>query len=166
MASGDCRVLTTTVDKLMAQHVGFALVHESALMGWGIDNNVFLNHVDALLFDDTDFHKLGRDVPNKIGCFAESELDGIPVRLWSRASLGIRGGFDVTSCIRYGCEALAPELVLRKLPYSPDAPLLMEQRARLASILMVDDLDNEELELVADYVRGDLRRSSFSPPQS
>lgn len=61
----------------------------------------------------------------------------------------------MTACPRYGCEAVAPELVLAKLPYSPDAALLQEQRARLAAIVHAADLSDEELRLVAQYVRGD-----------
>lgn len=154
MAGGKCCILEVAVDALKTSGVAFALVHESALMGWGIDNNVFLDYVDVLLFDDGDFRALDSDVPQGIGGYAEARLGEVPARLWSRASLGLDSGFDVTSCASYGCDALAPELVLRKLPYSPDAPLLMEQRARLASIQMVDSLSDEELTLVARYVRG------------
>ena len=155
MTGGECRTLAAAVGALEALGVGFALVHESALMGWGIDGSAFLDCVDVLLVDDEGFRALGFDAPPGLGRFAEADLGGVPARLWSRASLGIRGGFDVTTCARYGCEALAPELVLQKLPYSPDAPLLMEQRARLAAILMADDLEDDELRLVAAYVRGD-----------
>ena len=155
MAGGECRALASAVGELLESGVGFALVHESALMGWGIDNNAFLGCVDALLLDNAGFRALGCDAPEGIGRFVEADLGGVQARLWSRASLGIRGGLDVTSCARYGCEALAPELVLQKLPYSPDAPLLMEQRARLAAILLVDGLADDELNLVARYVRGD-----------
>lgn len=148
-------VLTAAVGALNRAGVPFALVHESALAGWGVDNNAFLDCVDALLVDDGCFGVLGCDAPDGIGGFAEAELGGVPARLWSRQSLGIQGAFDVTSCPRYGCEALAPELVLSKLPYSPDAHMLLEQRARLAAILMADELADDELALVARYVRGD-----------
>lgn len=154
MSSNECGLLLATVHALQAIDVPFALVHESAMMGWGIDNNIFLDHVDVLVVQEDGFETLGSRVPQDIREYVKVELAGVPTRLWSRSSLGIRGSIEVTSCSRYGCEALAPELVLRKLPYSPDAPMLMEQRARLASILMVDELTDEGLALVARYARG------------
>ena len=150
-----CSTLRTVCDQLADKGVDMALVHESALMGWGIDANVVLPVVDALLVDDGGFGALGAQTPGRLGEYASVEIEGVPVRLWSRSSLGIDGPFDVTACPRYGCEAMAPELVLAKLPYSPDAALLREQRARLASIVHVADLSDEELMLVAQYVRGD-----------
>ena len=155
MAARTCAALSAAVAALQAQCVAFALVHESALMGWGIDNNAFLECVDALVVDERDFRKLGLAAPSSIGDFADAELAGVPARLWSRRSLGLAGPFDVTSCARYGCEALAPELVLGKLPHSPDARMLEEQRARLAAIVFSESLTDEELSLVARYVRGD-----------
>lgn len=155
MGARTCPALTAAVGALRERGVAFALVHESALMGWGIDNNAFLGCVDALVLDERDFRKLGLAAPSSIGGFADAELAGVPARLWSRLSLGLPGPFDVTSCARYGCEALAPELVLGKLPYSPDARMLEEQRARLASIVFCESLTDEELSLVARYVRGD-----------
>lgn len=155
MTARTCAALSAAVDALRSENIAFALVHESALMGWGIDNSVFLECVDVIVLDDDGFRKLGADPPVSIGGFAEAELGGVPARLWSRASLGLKGPFDVTSCARYGCEALAPELVLAKMPFSPDARMLAEQRARLASIVFSDVLTEEELSLVARYVRGD-----------
>ena len=150
-----CAELKAVCDQLAGEGVRMALVHESALMGWGIDSNVVLPVSDVLLIDDGGFEALGTQPPGQLGEHADVELAGMPVRLWSRSSLGIDGPFDVTACPRYECEALAPELVLAKLPYSPDAALLQEQRARLASIVHAADLSDEELTLVAQYVRGD-----------
>ena len=155
MTAGRCVPLQTVVDALGAAGVSFALVHESALMGWGIDNNAFLECVDVLLIQDDSFEEFGCPIPCGIGEYGIVELSGVQTRLWSRGSLGIHAGFEVTACARYGCEALAPELVLKKLPYSPDARILLEQRARLAAILMADKLSDEELALVACYVRGE-----------
>ena len=155
MSAGRCASLQAVVDKLNAVGVSFALVHESALMGWGIDNNAFLECVDVLLVCDDAFEVLGCTISRRLGEYEETKLDGLPLRLWSKDSLGLQGGFEVTACARYGCEALAPELVLKKLPYSPDARILLEQRARLAAILMADKLSDEELALVARYVRGE-----------
>lgn len=149
-----CHALLAAVEAMRSLGVRFVLVHESALMGWGIDNSVFLGCVDALVVRRDGFEALGLEEPSGIGQYVEAEFSGIPARLWSRESLGIRGGVEVTSCARYGCEALAPEVVLTKLPYSPDAALLAEQRARLAAILMAESLTDDELELVARYVRG------------
>ena len=155
MMADSCKPLQAVIDALNAAGVPFALVHESALMGWGIDNNAFLECVDVLLFQDDGFEVLGCQAPRRIGEYVEVEVADVPVRLWSRDSLGLQGAFDVTACGRYGCEALAPELVLKKLAYSPDARALVEQRARLAAILMADGLSDEELGLVARYVRGE-----------
>ena len=154
MAGNLCEPLKVVVEALRASKVAFALVHESALMGWGIDNNAFLGHVDVLLAHDEDFSSFKCEQPNAPGVYAAMEIADVPVRFWSRASLGIKGPFEVTSCTRYGCEALAPEVVLKKLPYSPEARMLLEQRARLASILFAEDLTEDELSLVARYVRG------------
>lgn len=156
MSSRKCKSLETVVSELQRDGVVFALVHESALMGWGIDNNVFLDTVDVFLEDESGFGILGSgSVPSNLGECAQVEVTGVPVRLWSRASLGLSSPFDVTECKRYGCDALAPEIVLRKLPYSPDARLLDEQRARLAAIVNVDSLTDDELILFARYVRGE-----------
>ena len=155
MSAGSCASLQTAVDELNALGVSFALVHESALMGWGIDNNAFLACVDVLFLQNDGFEALGCGVPSRLGEYEETKLAGLPLRLWSRCSLGIQGAVEVTACAHYGCEALAPELVLKKLPYSPDARILLEQRARLAAILMADKLSDEELALVARYVRGE-----------
>ena len=115
----------------------------------------YSGYVYGGVVDDGGFGALGAQTPGRLGEYASVEIEGVPVRLWSRSSLGIDGPFDVTACPQYGCEAMAPELVLAKLPYSPDAALLREQRARLASIVHVADLSDEELMLVAQYVRGD-----------
>jgi len=155
MTAGACGALSTAVGVLKSAGASFALVHESALMGWGIDNNAFLEHADVLLLDETDFGKIGLDAPVRLGSYVDADLGEVPARLWSRASLGLTGTIEVTACPRYGCEALAPEVVLRKLPYSPDSRLLAEQRAHLAAILHADKLTDEELSLVARYVRGD-----------
>lgn len=154
MAAMECGVLIAAVEALKADGVSFALLHESALMGWGVDNNAFLACVDAILLEDGDFVGLGCSAPYQVGGYAKAEVSGIKVRLWSRMSLGLSGAVEVTSCPRYGCEALAPETVLRKLPFSPDFRLLEEQRACLAAILHARELTDDELELVARYVRG------------
>lgn len=135
--------------------VDFFLVHESSLYAWGIDNVVMLSNVDLLLLGEESFSVLDCVCPSVLGEFSEWSTDGVSIRLWSRASLGLAGPFSVTSCARYGCSSLAPELVLAKVPYSPDYRLLLEQRARLASIVYADALSDDEIALVARYVRGD-----------
>lgn len=155
MNGGTCASLVAVVDAMQSANVGFALVHESALMGWGLDNNAFLNSVDVLLVDGDGFVEFGCASPTDLGEFAAVDVACVSTRLWSRASLGIAGGVEVTSCPRYGCEALAPEIVLRKLAYSPDARMLLEQRARLASVLLAEELSEKELSMVARYVRGE-----------
>lgn len=154
MSSKDCLTLREAVALLKGHGVNFALVHEAALAGWDIDYNVFLDNVDVLLIGEEDFAQLGVSVPNQLGQFALREQEGVNMRIWSRTSLGLPSPFEVTACEAYGCEALAPELVLAKLPYSPDARLLAEQRAQLAAILNADALTDEELHLYAKYVRG------------
>lgn len=155
MTISSCGILAAAVGALATAGVEFALVHESALMGWGIDYGAFLDAVDVLIVADDGFDMVGCEMPHELGSFAETTIGGAPARLWSKASLGLPAAIEVTSCPRYGCEALAPEFVLAKLPYSPDAPLLVEQRARLAAILAADELNEKQLALVAAYVRGD-----------
>ena len=155
MAGETCAALVAALNVLQSADIPFVLVHESALMGWGIDYSAFLSYVDALLLYDESFGELGLIAPANVGEFREMELGGTPARLWSRASLGLSGAIEETSSPRYGCEALAPEAVLRKLSYSPDFPMLAEQRARLAAILHAESLTDDELSLVAHYVRGE-----------
>lgn len=150
-----CAPLAAVVEGLKEQGIRFVLVHESALMGWGIDVNAMLPVADVLLLDAASFQALGCEPRESLGEYAGCDVGGVSVRLWSRRSLGLEAPFDVTACPAYGCEALAPELVLVKLPYSPDAPLLLEQRARLAAIVHASELEDSELALVARYVRGE-----------
>lgn len=155
MAKGTCAALAAVVDEARRIGFRFALVHRSALVGWNLDNDAFLSTADLVLFDCSAFTALGCALPERVGTYGETAIADIPVRLWSRESLGIRGAVDVVECIGYGCEALAPEVVLRKLPYSPEVHLLSEQRARLAAILAADCLTDEEISLYARYVRGE-----------
>ena len=148
-------ILVAVVGGLKEAGVQFALAHESSLMGWGIDNNAFLGVVDAVLLDDGSFAAIGAEPPGSLGGCVSAEIAGVPTRLWSRASIGALGPVDVTLCPDYGCYSLAPEVVLSKLPYSPDYGALLENRARLAAIVHVDSLDDDELSLVARHVRGD-----------
>ena len=146
--------LDAAISELNRADVAFALVHESALAGWGIDNNAFLSAVDALILTAEGFDCLHVAEPAAPGEFVTIACGDCRVRLWSRKSLNLVGPFDVVACGQYACEALAPELVLQKLAYSPDAENLMEQRARLAAIVYSEALSDEEIEMYSRYVRG------------
>lgn len=144
-----CKQLEAAVHVANDSDMGFLLVHQSALMGWGIDDNAFLlGPVDLLVTD-----RSGEGLPKKPGSYSETALaEGSEVRLWSPESLRLGGEFASTACPKYGCRALAPELVLRTLPYSPEAPMLVEQRALLALVLNHKNLKDSEIEAFAKYV--------------
>ena len=147
--------LAAAASVLRAADVRFALLHEAALAAWGISYSVVLPAMDILLIDDRDAALLGLEVPEQLGTFARLDAADMPLRVWSRRSVGLSGSFDVVECPGYGCDALAPETVLEKLPYSPDARLLLEARARLAEVLFFDRMDDEQLGEFDSYVRGD-----------
>ena len=140
---------------LRAADVGFVLLHEAALAAWGISYSVVLPAMDILLINDRDAARLGLEVPEQLGTFACLDAADMPLRVWSRKSVGLSGSFDVVECPGYGCDALAPETVLEKLPYSPDARLILEARARLAEILFFDRMSDEQLGEFDSYIRGD-----------
>lgn len=144
-----CAKLELAVGAANRSGLDFLLVHQSALMGWGIDDNAFL-------LGPADLLVLGRDggeLPDGIGSYLEVELaGGADARLWSPESLRLGGEFASTACPRYGCRALAPELVLRTLPYSPESGMLLEERALLALILEHGDMGDDEIEQFARYV--------------
>ena len=154
MSSAENPALATVARELEGRNIAFAFAHESALMAWGMDANVFLSAVDVLVIDANSFAALGCVMPDMLGSYTEVKLAGVPTRLWSRKSLGLNGEFDVTRTQRYKCDCLCPETVLAKLPYSPDSRLLSEQRARLAATINAKELTDEELGLLATLVRG------------
>lgn len=143
------RVLKERLNKI------WFLVHESSIRGWGYDNNVFLPAVDVCVVDPGDYARLGSAPRSGLGEWSDVELEGIPVRLWTPAALGLSGAVNVTDCPAYGCSSLEPALVLKTIPLSPDVNQLREQIARLAMIVHVHDLTDEELAEFARYVRGD-----------
>ena len=129
-------------------------MHEAALTAYGLDYEVFLRGVDVLFADGRSFAVLGLDVPETPGTYSELAGCEPPLRAWSRKSLRLTGVVSARRDGR-GFLVLDPELVLDKLPYSPDIHYLREQRARLAEVLYGKRLGDEDLLLFDRYVRGD-----------
>lgn len=124
-------------------------------MGWHADNNLILPAVDACFVAAEDIRSLGGEPVEEPGGFTPVEVAGVKVRAWTPAALGLSGTVEVSDCLGYPARSLAPELVLKTIHLSPDFDLLHEQVARLAEIVYVDELTDEELSEFADYVRGD-----------
>lgn len=145
--------LRAAVSHLDALGVEYALCHEAACTAFGTNYNAILHEVDAIV-------PAGQLA--SIGELSEGGFLGIPldtsvmIRLWpDEALLGTDVRYHEIWSKDYECRVLDPELVLRLLPCSPDYPLLLEQRARLAEVLYFDQMSDEELMLFHKYVRGD-----------
>lgn len=136
------------------------LIHEAALVAFGLDYNVSPYGLDVLVGSaalkpimleagaGASQHVWGLD---RFVCLERGDM---PVRLW-----GTLNGHepDVWRSVYngdYDRYCLAPDDVVRTLPLSPDAPLLLEERARLAEVLWYDKMTNEELSTFCQYVRG------------
>ena len=147
--------LASAVAYLDGRGIRFHLVHESALMAWGIDNNIVLEAVDVHIPDAEDYEAIGVDAfPESLGSYFETVVEDVRIRLWSSASLGLPPAYIRVYSKAYTCWCLDPAIVLDKLPLSPDAAWLHEQRARLAEVLYFDRMDDELLERYMARVRG------------
>lgn len=138
---------------LIEQDIDFALVHQSALKVWGLDDNVVIDVIDVLIINAEGFNKLSIDCPKNIGAFTEVNVVHQNVRFWSPQSLCINNNYDIVRSQEYACDVLAPELVLEKLVYSPDFRLLGQARAKLAASINVDSLSDNDLNIYSQYVR-------------
>lgn len=134
-----CRRLERTVELAEEAGLEYVLLHQSALMGWGIDDNAFLlGPADLLVLSG---HVV---LPEELGGYRTEGLGaGISARLWAPRALGLGEVIETTACPRYGCRALAPELVLETLPWSPESKMLLEERALLALVINHENMTED-----------------------
>lgn len=137
-----------------------ALIHEAAMVAWGLDYSVSPRAIDVLVSHEAfdALHASGafeRIVCGADNCLVQNDSGlGIPVRFWGAVhGVTLRGARTVWSAA-FSRNVLDPELVLELMPYSPDSNYLLEQRARLAEVVYVDELTDEELLVFHTYVRG------------
>lgn len=134
-----------------------ALVHEAALMAWGIDNNYVPYSVDVLAskkaFDVLRYGG-GQQFEHMGNRCIEFASDYAPIRVWLSIGEGITfASGRLIDCKYAGYRCLRPELVLEALPTSPDFQYLLEQRAALAEVLYFDDMTDEQLMEFRSFVR-------------
>lgn len=127
----------------------FALIHEAALVAWGLTYSRFTRCLDVLIPHE----EFARICPDECRCdsfFSEDDM-----RVWDSDTLLAD---DFRNHLRWsgkaGCFVLEPQLVLELLPLSPDIQYLLEDRARLAMVLYADEMTDEELLEFNRYVRG------------
>lgn len=132
--------LKLAIPLLNDSYDSFMLVHEAALIAYGLDNNVFPMAIDTYAPGSTDKQMVieGTNVPIRVW----GHLPGIQMReedvVWSKA---------------YGCRVLRPDLLLETLILSPDIELLWEQRAALAMVLYADLMTDDQLREYDTHVR-------------
>lgn len=136
-----------------------ALVHEAALMAWGIDNNLVPYAVDVLVpgkvYARAATIKEGVESECQGNRFVQIKTSYAPVRIWKSVGEGMTYGANrLVNCAAAGYKCLRPELVLEALPSSPDFSYLLEQRAALAEVLYFDDMTDEQLLEFRSFVRG------------
>lgn len=141
------------VFRLKRELINFALVHQTALNAWGLDDNIHMDKFDILILRRQDFRNALITPITELGKFIEHYLYGRDIRFWSPDSLGLDNNFDIVKCKDYNCWALAPELVLDKLVYSPDFNILKQQRSKLAASLNVHNLTDNEFQVYSQYVK-------------
>lgn len=140
--------LDRILDPLVDRHRS-ALLHEAAMMAWGLSINAVTRAVDVLAPPS------GQPVPSWPP-YKETRRLGVAVRVWSNLSDG--SSFDdapIRWNERYGRYCLDPERELEEMPHSPDFRYMLEMRARLAEVLYFDQMSDEELAQFHRYVRGD-----------
>lgn len=136
-----------------------ALVHEAALMAWGIDNNLVPYAVDVLV-PKKEYARIvsiegGVESECQGNRFVQIKTSYASVRIWKSVGEGMTyGASRLVNCVATGYKCLHPELVLEALPSSPDFSYLLEQRAALAEVLYFDDMTDEELMEFRSFVRG------------
>lgn len=142
--------IRAAADILQADDTKFALVHQAALAAWGLDRNIFLNAVDVIV--DVVPSKAVDAVDNN-GMYASVDIDSrCQLRLWTAESLNLEPEFESVFSETYGCRVLAPESVFSALPLSPDYPILREQQAMLATILLKDEIADDELAEIGRFI--------------
>ena len=126
------------------------LVHEAGALALGLSYSPFVRTVDLCLVKG----RLAISSATAHEAYTTGIIGDVPVRIWGRASLNLRQGIRVVTSQLYHCHVLAPDLLLERMDYSPDAASLLETRALLAAVVHVDDLTDDQLTLVKRYVRG------------
>ena len=135
-----------------------ALVHEAALMVWGIDNNLAPYAIDVLVSKKT-YTRLAETRKARVdeymgNHYVQFESSYVPIRAWSSVGDGMSfASGRLIDCANVGYRCLRPELALEALPSSPDFQFLLEQRAALAEVLYFDDMTNEQLMEFRSFVR-------------
>ena len=142
--------LGALVQTLDDEGARYFLVHEAGALAIGVSYTSFLQIVDLCLVRGS-FPVSDAVVHEQ---FVEGTVRDILVRVWSKAALGLGRDVRVVRSSLYGCDVLAPDLLLDRMEASPDAEMLVETTALLAAILHVDELTDEDLAMVRRYVRG------------
>ena len=131
----------------------FVLLHDAALHVYKSSNNVFCSPFDILI-EEKDYDRLKSllEIIDESDEYFSTEYCGGNFRFWKSIA-----GFSYDSIPkRYidGIEVPEPKLLLDEiLEESPELYLLIEQRARFASIIYVNEMSDEEINLFRRYVR-------------
>jgi hypothetical protein len=136
----ESRLLRHVVTELDKRCESYALVHEAALMAYGLDNNVVPTAVDVL----------SPGVGER--CIALPRQE-VPLRVWDRIPGASLDPSDLIWSKAYGCNVLRPDLLLDSLDFSPDIDMLREQRAALAMVLYADAMSDDQLMEFDSHVR-------------
>ena len=131
----------------------FVLLHDAALHAYNSSNNVTCDPFDILLKKE-DYVRLKSllSITEESDEYFSIEYCGGNFRFWKSIA-----GFSYDSIPkRYidGIEVPEPKLLLDEiLEESPELYLLVEQRARFASIVYFNEMSDEEINLFRRYVR-------------
>ena len=131
----------------------FVLLHDSALHVYDASNNSFCNPFD-LLIKEEDYLKLKSklSISEEKNNYFSSDYCGATFRFWKSIA-----GFNYNSIPKRSIknvEVPEPKLLLDEiLEESPELYLLIEQRARFASIIYANEMSDEEINLFRRYVR-------------
>lgn len=134
------RLLRHVVTELDKRYESYALVHEAALMAFGLDNNVVPMAIDVL-------------APGVGERRIELPGQEVPLRVWDRIPGASLDSCDLIWSKAYGCNVLRPDLLLDSLDFSPDIDMLREQRAALAMVLYADAMSDDQLMKFDSHVR-------------
>lgn len=131
----------------------YILLHDAALHAYNASNNVFCNPFDILI-DKEDFNRLKEelDVEEETNKYFSSIIGDVKFRFWNNIA-----GYNYKTIPKKelkGNTLPEPNLLLDEiLDECPELYLLLEQRARFASIVYFDEMSDEEINLFRRYVR-------------
>ncbi len=131
----------------------YVFLHSAALFVCSANNNVFCDPFDVLV-SENDIEKLKTkiNVEEEDDRFISSTLAGVKFRFWKKIA-GYAFETIPKKTIK-GRTIPEPKLLLDDvLDECPELYLLIEQRARLASIIYFDEMSDEEINLFRRYVR-------------